>query len=79
MANKNVPDIPSRKLKSIVASPGQFMETLREYSGSSVVVLPHGMDWSPVIENEDTLEAIITMPFSHTSELTTRAVEATHG
>lgn len=65
MANENVPDIGANKLKCIVASPGQYAETLRQYAGSTVVVLPHGMDWSPVMDSDNTLEAIITLPLSH--------------
>lgn len=79
MANQNVADIAANKLKCVVASPGQYMETLRQYAGSSVAVLPHGMDWLPVIDSDDTLGAIITMPLLRTFSLATRAMEVAHG
>lgn len=64
MANENVADIAANMLKCVVASPGQYMETLRQYAGTDTAVLPHGTDWTPVIESADTLGAIINLPLS---------------
>lgn len=69
MAIKNVTDIAAHKLKCIVASPGQYMETLRQYAGTCVAVLPHGLDWLPVIDSDDPLGALVAMPLSSTSNI----------
>lgn len=61
----NLMDFGTRKMQCIVASPGQFMETLRKHAGSNLAVLPHAMDWHPVLTSENPLEAIINLPHSH--------------
>jgi hypothetical protein len=66
MANENVADIAANKLKCVVASPGQYIETLRLYAGKCVAVLPHGLDWSPVLDSDDTLGALIKLTLSRT-------------
>jgi len=53
--------MPNNKLPIIIAESGEYMETLRQYAGTAVV-LPFGFDWTPVIEAEDTLQALINRP-----------------
>jgi hypothetical protein len=62
MAKKNVADVPAPKMKIVVSEPGMFMETLRKHADSAVAVLPHGVDWTPVVESDNPLEAIIRLP-----------------
>lgn len=45
-----------------VAEPGKFLETLRLHAGGTVVVLPYGLDWKPVIDSHDAFEAILQRP-----------------
>jgi len=64
IAGANTTDEASRKLKFIVADPGKYLETLRQYAGGTIVVLPNGIDWTPVIESDDPLNAIISLPLA---------------
>ena len=58
------------KMQIIIAAPGAYMETLRRYAGTTTAVLPFGIDWTPVIEAEDPLEAVINLPLSRCAPCT---------
>ena len=40
-------------MKIIVAPKGEFFETLRIHAGTTVAVLPYGLDWTPVVTSDD--------------------------
>jgi len=49
-------------MKIVVAAKGQYLETLRQYAGTAVAVLPHGIDWSPVLTSDDPFAALLQCP-----------------
>lgn len=49
-------------MQIIVAAKGQYLEELREHAGTSVTVLPHGIDWTPVVTSDDPFAALLQCP-----------------
>lgn len=49
-------------MKIVVADTGKYIETLRKFAGSSVVVLPPGYDWTFVTSSDDAFEALLQRP-----------------
>jgi len=52
-------------MKIIVASKGQYLETLSQYAGTSVAVFPHGIDWSPILTSADPVAELLQCPLQH--------------
>lgn len=52
-------------MKIIVAEKGKFIETVRQYAGTIIAVLPHGEDWDPVLTSDDPFEALLQCRSGH--------------
>jgi len=50
------------KMQIVLAAQGKFLETMKAYSGGYVLVLPYGVDWTPVIEGDCALEVLLSHP-----------------
>lgn len=48
-------------MQVVVAEPGAYIETVKRYAGTEVSVFPHGVNWSPVIQSDDVLQALLTL------------------
>jgi hypothetical protein len=49
-------------MKIIIAPEGKYIETLRQYAGKAVAVMPHG---TPVITSADPFEELVQHPLGH--------------
>lgn len=49
-------------MRIVIAENGQFLETIAKFASDAVVVLPHGVDWSPVTESACAFEALQQHP-----------------
>lgn len=53
------------KMQIIVAENGKYLETLRLHAGTSVAVMPHGIDWTPVLTSDDPFAELLQCPLQH--------------
>lgn len=49
-------------MKIIVAAKGQYLETLGKYAGTSVAVLPYGVEWKQVVTSDDPFAELLQCP-----------------
>ena len=52
-------------MKIIIAAKGEFLATLKIHAGTSVAVLPHGTDWSPIVTSCDPFAELLQYPLEH--------------
>lgn len=52
-------------MRIITAPEGKYTETLRQYAGKAVAVMPHGIDWTPVATAADPFAAVALCPSEH--------------
>lgn len=52
-------------MQIIVAAKGEYLETLRLHAGTAVAVMPHGVDWTPVITSADPFAELLQCPSQH--------------
>lgn len=49
-------------MKIIIAKMGGYLEAVKSHSKDNVLVLPYGVDWSPITEADCALEALLSHP-----------------
>lgn len=67
-------------MQIIVARKDDYLDEMRKHAGTNVLIVPYGLDWTPVIKAKDTLEALLTLPLRRLpdysiGEIVTKAVQ----